>query len=61
MAGPANSAELAAELVSRPGHRNWRSTLVRWFLITVSLSFLMLLTINLLQAWTRKRGQPEKI
>ena len=24
-------------------------------------SFLMLLTINLLQAWTRKRGQPEKI
>jgi len=24
-------------------------------------SFLMLLTINMLQAWTRKRGQPEKI
>ncbi|MNN98540.1 Sulfate transport system permease protein CysT [compost metagenome] len=24
-------------------------------------SFLMLLTINLLQAWTRKRGQAEKV
>ena len=40
MAGPANTAELAAELASRPGHRNWRSTLVRWLLITVSLTFL---------------------
>jgi sulfate/thiosulfate transport system permease protein len=40
MAGPANSAELAAELSTRPGHRNWRSTLVRWALITVSLTFL---------------------
>jgi len=40
MAGPANTAELAAELASRPGHRNWRSTLVRWLLITVSLAFL---------------------
>jgi sulfate/thiosulfate transport system permease protein len=40
MAGPANSVELAAELASRPGHRNWRSTLVRWFLIGTSLAFL---------------------
>src|ERR1041384_4071048 len=40
MAGPANSAELAAELASRPGQRNWRSTLVRWLLIGVSLAFL---------------------
>jgi sulfate transport system permease protein len=24
-------------------------------------SFVILLTINMLQAWTRKRGQPEKI
>jgi sulfate/thiosulfate transport system permease protein len=40
MAGPANSVEQAAELSTRPGHRNWRSTLVRWLLITVSLTFL---------------------
>jgi sulfate transport system permease protein len=29
--------------------------------VMLLVSFLMLLTINLLQAWTRKRGQPEKI
>ena len=40
MAGPANAAELAAELASRPGHTNLRSTLMRWVLITVSLTFL---------------------
>jgi sulfate transport system permease protein len=40
VAGPANSIEQAAELSTRPGHRNWRSTLVRWLLITVSLTFL---------------------
>ena len=40
MAGPSNAAELAAELASRPGHANLRSTLVRWLLITVSLVFL---------------------
>ena len=40
MAGPSNSAELAAELASRPGHGNLRSTLVRWLLIGISLTFL---------------------
>ena len=40
MAGATNSAELAADLASRPGHRNVGSTLVRWLLITVSLTFL---------------------
>ena len=40
MAGPASSAELAAELASRPGHTNLRATLVRWLLITISLTFL---------------------
>jgi sulfate/thiosulfate transport system permease protein len=40
VAGPSTSAELLAELESRPGHTNWRSTLVRWMLITVSLVFL---------------------
>ena len=30
MAGPSNAAELAAELASRPGHANLRSTLVRY-------------------------------
>src|SRR3954464_11254101 len=40
MAGPSSSREMLAELASRPGHRNWRSTLVRWLLITVSLTFL---------------------
>jgi sulfate/thiosulfate transport system permease protein len=40
MGGPVNSAELAAELSSRPGHRNWGSTLVRWSLISISLIFL---------------------
>jgi sulfate/thiosulfate transport system permease protein len=40
MAGASNSAELAADLASRPGHRNWRSTAVRWLLISLSLAFL---------------------
>ena len=40
MAGPASSVGVAAELATRPGHRNWRSTLVRLLLITVSLVFL---------------------
>jgi sulfate transport system permease protein len=40
MAGSMNSAELAAELASRPGHKNWGSTLVRWALISISLVFL---------------------
>ena len=38
--GPSTSAEVAAELASRPGHTNLRATLVRWLLITVSLTFL---------------------
>jgi sulfate transport system permease protein len=29
--------------------------------VMLLVSFLMLLTINLLQAWTRKRGQPERV
>ena len=29
--------------------------------VMLLVSFVMLLTINMLQAWTRKRGQPEKI
>jgi len=29
--------------------------------VMLLVSFVMLLTINVLQAWTRKRGQPEKI
>jgi sulfate/thiosulfate transport system permease protein len=40
VAGPSTSEELAAELASRPGHTNFRATLVRWLLITVSLTFL---------------------
>ena len=40
MAGGASSAEAAADLASRPGHTNLRATLVRWLLITVSLTFL---------------------
>src|SRR5688572_27442824 len=40
MAGPANYAEQSAELASRPGHNNWRATVVRWLLIGVSLAFL---------------------
>ena len=40
MAGPANYAEQAAELASRPGHNNWGATLVRWLVIGVSLIFL---------------------
>jgi sulfate transport system permease protein len=40
MGGPSTSVEAAAELASRPGHRNVKATLVRWLLITVSLLFL---------------------
>jgi sulfate transport system permease protein len=40
MAGDSNFPGQSAELASRPGHRNWRSMLVRWLLITVSLTFL---------------------
>jgi sulfate transport system permease protein len=40
MAGASNSAELAADLASRPGHRNWGSALVRWMMIGISLAFL---------------------
>jgi hypothetical protein len=40
MAGPSTSADVAAELATRPGHRNLRSSLVRWLLITISLTFL---------------------
>ena len=40
MAGPSSHADVAAELATRPGHTNLRSTLVRWLLITVSLTFL---------------------
>jgi sulfate/thiosulfate transport system permease protein len=40
MGGPSTSVEAAAELASRPGHRNIKATLVRWMLITVSLLFL---------------------
>jgi len=40
MAGPSSSADVAAELATRPGHANLGSTLVRWLLITTSLVFL---------------------
>ncbi len=40
MAGPANASEIAAELATRPGHRSLGATLVRWLVITVSLTFL---------------------
>src|SRR6185295_5037808 len=50
MAGASNSAELAADLASRPGHRNWRSTAVRWLLITLSLAFLGALLVAPLAA-----------
>src|SRR6187455_3061441 len=40
MAGPSSHADVAAELATRPGHTNLRSALVRWLLITVSLTFL---------------------
>jgi sulfate transport system permease protein len=40
MAGASSSAELASDLASRPGHTNLRAMLVRWLLITVSLTFL---------------------
>jgi sulfate transport system permease protein len=40
MAGPSNAGEIAAELATRPGHRNLGATLVRWLVITVSLVFL---------------------
>jgi len=40
MAGPSSSTELAADLRSRPGAHNWRSSAVRWLLIGTSLLFL---------------------
>jgi len=40
MAGPSSHADVSAELATRPGHTNLRSTLVRWLLITISLTFL---------------------
>jgi sulfate/thiosulfate transport system permease protein len=40
MAGPSSSADVAAELATRPGHAGLVPTLVRWLLITVSLVFL---------------------
>ena len=40
MAGPSTSAEQAAELASRPGHRSLRATLLRFVVIGVSLTFL---------------------
>jgi sulfate transport system permease protein len=40
MAGPSSSADIAAELATRPGHAGLVPTLVRWLLITISLVFL---------------------
>jgi sulfate transport system permease protein len=40
MAGPVNASEIAAELATRPGHRSLGATLVRWLVITISLTFL---------------------
>jgi sulfate transport system permease protein len=40
MAGPANAGEIAAELATRPGHRNLGATLIRWLVIGISLTFL---------------------
>ncbi len=40
MAGPSTQADVAAELATRPGHRNLGASVVRWAMITVSLVFL---------------------
>ena len=40
MAGPATTEAIAAELATRPGHTGLRATLVRWLVITISLTFL---------------------
>jgi sulfate transport system permease protein len=40
MAGPTNPDAIAAELSTRPGHRNLGATLVRWLVIGISLTFL---------------------
>jgi sulfate transport system permease protein len=40
MAGPATNEAIIAELATRPGHTSKRSTLIRWIVITVSLTFL---------------------
>ena len=40
MAGPNTSEAIAAELATRPGHANKRSTLIRWLVIGVSMTFL---------------------
>jgi sulfate transport system permease protein len=50
VAGPSTYAEAAAELATRPGHRNWGSMVVRWLLIGISLSFLGALLIAPLAA-----------
>jgi sulfate transport system permease protein len=40
VAGPSSSADVAAEMASRPGQKSLRASLVRWTLITISLTFL---------------------
>ena len=40
MAGPSSQADVAAELATRPGHRNFGASVVRWAMITISLLFL---------------------
>ena len=40
MAGPVNANEIAAGLATRPGHKSLGATLVRWLVITISLTFL---------------------
>ena len=48
---------LADDAATRPGQHTWVHAIVRWLCITVSLTFLaaVLLAINLLQAWGRRR------
>src|SRR5688572_24894728 len=40
MAGPSTHADVAAELATCPVHTNLQSTLTRWLLISVTLTFL---------------------
>ena len=40
MAAPSTSEAIAAELATRPGHASKRTTLVRWLVIGVSMTFL---------------------
>ena len=56
------SKEMLAEIASRPGRDTLLSSAVKYVFILLSLgfvmltmSFLMLLSINLLQAWSRRR------